>query len=100
MCLRNSLKKYIGFPFKVYRLWDQEDFSDWYHSGYSINVATSLSKDVATSFLKFAKHSHRPQVLVELIIDSPDAIVMRGKLSELELVIDLGWVQTTECNVI
>jgi len=97
--LRGAVRLEIGFPLNVYRLWDVDHLDDWKVSGHSENVAVSLDQQIAKSFLKFAKASKTPQVVATMVIRNPDAIVMRGKLEEMELVIDLGWVDTADVIV-
>lgn len=92
--LRASLHNRIGWPLTVYRCMPRDAIlsdGEVHYDGASENWATSLTPAFPKGYVNFAGHK-LPQAVVAITLERPEAIIMRGKLSEAEIIIDSGWI--------
>lgn len=82
------LRRHVGFPLVVYRLMPEEVFNDFLDAPSSDAWATSLSRRFVERFASFARQRATSKVVVQIRVYHPEAVIMRGKADEQEIVID------------
>lgn len=97
---RTALKRHLGWPLILYRTMPTHAVDEIATGGggYSTEWATSLSLEWVKRFAaKF--HHTEPQSIVEIRINDPQAIIMRGSENEAEVIIDTGWIGDWEAAI-
>ena len=97
--LRQAVVTHLGFPLMVYRSGPAEALEAFIDDPYTTEWATSLNPKTAERFANFAGHSKVPKALVAITLHDAQALIMRGKLEEQELVINT-WEVTEEIRII
>jgi hypothetical protein len=84
---------------RMYRSMDRGE-AEFLQSGGSLGArGFTFRREVAEGWRRFAGHTGDQDLVVVSAVVLPEAIVMRGKFGEAELVVDTGWVQDTEIVV-
>jgi hypothetical protein len=84
---------------RMYRSMDRGDAEHMRLGGSFGARGFTFRRDVAEGWRRFAGHTDDRNLVVVSAIVLPEAIVMRGKFEEAELVVDTGLVQDTEIVV-
>jgi hypothetical protein len=86
--VRSLVAESLGQSFTLYRSMSREQLDEWLQVKPRLqNFAFTSRKQVAMSWRNFAGHSKDNEMLVVSGVFSPEAVVMRGKAAEYELVI-------------
>lgn len=85
--LEDKLRSQFGEAFPMWRAMTQDAFTDWANGADIGPVGFTFSEDFAKAWKDFAPLLGKPLVVVRVMI-RPEWVIMRGKIEELELVID------------
>jgi hypothetical protein len=94
-----ALRGLLTFPLTVYRVTTATAYEEWKKGSFNRPIATTVSLDVA-HLVKEVFPEHGPVVLVQGNVSDPEAVVMRGRIENYEIVIDSGCVKPIEATVI
>lgn len=95
-----ALRASLSFPLTVYRLMPMEVYDDWTASPYSDQWATTTDPTFVEKFRRFAGHDKSERVVVKITVTNPQAVIMKGKAEEKELVIDSGWIEPEDTDIV
>jgi len=94
-----ALRGLLTFPLTVYRVTTQAAYEEWKTGHFNRPIATTTSFDLA-NLVREVYPEPGPVVLIEGHVSKPEAVVMRGRIENYEIVIDSGWVTPIEATLI
>lgn len=93
------LREQLGDSFPMWRAMPTETFETWKLGADIGPVGFTLSESFAKASKEFESIVRTPIVIVRAMV-RPEWIIMRGKLSELELVVDGSWIPLEDLQVV
>lgn len=94
-----ELTRQLGPAWVMYRSFRNDDYLDWLNAAMMGPTSWTFSKKFALDFAKVAAHAGEERIVVEAEV-TPDAVIMRGKEDESELVCEAMEVQAHTGKII
>jgi hypothetical protein len=97
--LKSLLREQLGDAFVMYRSIAPEEWEEWKHGIVQDLRSFTFHYELACRWKKFAGHRDKKREVMRAVV-SPQAVVLRGRREEAELVLDGQWVQASNVRLV